>query len=84
MIREHYNLTSEDGLIEMTVSVAAEPYQDLDNNVSCFDLENNEWIVVHGWRFEWDLIDQSAAKTTPAAVDHSDAYINLFSKLTRS
>jgi len=53
---DHYNITSFDGLIEMTVAVRDDLYQDLDNNVSCIDLDNNELIVVQGWNFEWELI----------------------------
>ena len=53
---DHYNITSFDGLIEMTVAVRDDLYQDLDNNVSCIDLDNNDLIVVQGWNFEWELI----------------------------
>ena len=57
---DHYNITSFDGLIEMTVAVRDDLYQDLDNNVSCIDLDNNDLIVVQGWNFEWELIQNNS------------------------
>jgi len=76
MTIEHYNITSFDGLIEMTVAVRDDPYQDLDNNVRCTDLDNNEKIVVQGWNFEWELIKGSAAENVPAADGHADVYLD--------
>ena len=47
-----YQITSHDGLLELEVGVCDN--QDLEGEVKCIDLNEQEWITVNGWAFEWE------------------------------
>ena len=68
-----YQITSHDGLLELEVGVYDN--QDLEGEVKCLDLNEQEWITVNGWAFEWDMIPEKKR-----AVNHSDAFVktNIF------
>tara|TARA_R110002012_G_scaffold258699_1_gene439747 strand:- start:739 stop:960 length:222 start_codon:yes stop_codon:yes gene_type:complete len=72
---KRYHLTSDDGLLELEVGVYNTDNQDLEGEVKCLDLNEQEWITVNGWAFEWDLIPEKKR-----AVNHSDAFVttNIF------
>lgn len=42
-----YQITSNDGLLELEVGVCGN--QDLEGEVKCIDLNEQEWITVNGW-----------------------------------
>ena len=70
-----YQITSHDGLLELEVGVYNTDNQDLEGEVKCLDLNEQEWITVNGWAFEWDMIPEKKR-----AVNHSDAFVktNIF------